>query len=110
MTGYIQVVTTTDSREAAETIAAAVLAERLAACVQISQCQSWFRWQGKVEHAAEFCCTMKSRADLYPELEVAIRRLHPYEVPEILATEVSGGAESYLAWLDRELRPGKEIS
>lgn len=108
MTGYIQVVTTTDSREAAETIAAAVLAERLAACVQISRCQSWYRWQGKVEQADEFRCTLKSRADLYPELEAVIRRLHPYEVPEILAFGVSGGAASYLTWLDQELRPGKE--
>lgn len=110
MTHYIQVVTTTDSREAAERIAAAILAERLAACVQISQCQSWFRWQGKVEQAAEYCCIMKSRADLYSELEETIRRLHPYEVPEIIATEVSAGAEAYLAWLDLELRPGKERS
>jgi periplasmic divalent cation tolerance protein len=108
MTHYIQVVTTTDSRETAETIAAAILAERLAACVQINQCQSWFHWQGKVEQAAEFRCTMKSRADLYPELEAAIRRLHPYEVPEILSTDVSAGAASYLAWLDQELSPGKE--
>lgn len=108
MTRYVQVVTTTDSREAAEKIAGGVLAERLAACVQISQCQSWFHWQGKVEQAAEFHCTMKSRADLYPELEEAIRSLHPYEVPEILATEVSSGASSYLAWLEQELRPGQE--
>jgi periplasmic divalent cation tolerance protein len=108
MKRYVQVVTTTDSREAAETIAAAVLAERLAACVQISQCQSWFHWQGKVEQAAEFRCTMKSRADLYPELEEAISRLHPYRIPEILATEVSTGAASYLAWLDQELRAGRK--
>ncbi|MHB8809065.1 MAG: divalent-cation tolerance protein CutA [Desulfobulbaceae bacterium] len=108
MTHYIQVVTTTDSKEAAEAIAAAVLAERLAACVQINQCQSWYRWQGKVEQAAEFRCTLKSRADLYPQLEEMIRRLHPYEVPEILAFAVSDGTASYLAWLDQELRSGKE--
>lgn len=103
MTRYIQVVTTTDSREVAETIAAALLGQRLAACVQISQCQSWFSWQGKVEQVAEYRCTMKSRTDLYPQLEEAIRRLHPYEVPEILATEVSAGSAPYLAWLDQEL-------
>lgn len=104
MSGYIQVVTTTDSREAADRIAAAVLAARLAACVQISQCQSWFHWQGKVEQAAEFRCTMKSRADLYPALEETIHRHHPYQVPEILATAVCAGADTYLAWLDQELR------
>ena len=109
MSRYIQVVTTTDSRTAAEAIAAAVLAARLAACVQISPCRSWFHWQGKVEHAEEFCCTMKSRADLYPELEEEVRRHHPYEVPEILAIEVSVGVGSYLAWLDQELRPGRKV-
>ena len=108
MTCYIQVVTTTDSREAAEAITAAVLAARLAACVQISQCQSWFHWQGRVEQAAEFRCTMKSREDLYGELEEEIRSHHPYQVPEILASAVSAGAASYLAWLDQELRPSKE--
>jgi len=108
MKKYIQVVTTTDSQTSAETIAQAVLADRLAACVQISQCRSWYRWQGRVEQADEYRCTMKSRADLYGELEEAIRRLHPYEVPEILASEVAAGAASYLAWLEQELRPGKE--
>ena len=107
MSGYIQVVTTTDSREAAEQLAAVVLAERLAACVQISQCQSWFHWQGKVEQAAEFLCTMKSRADLYSPLEETIRRHHPYQVPEILATAVCAGGGTYLAWLDQELRAGR---
>jgi len=108
MTHYIQVVTTTDTRGAAEIIASAVLADRLAACVQISECQSWFRWQGRVEQAAEFRCTIKSRSDLYPELEKTIRRCHPYEVPEILAIELCGGAATYLAWLDQELRAGGE--
>lgn len=103
---YIQVVTATDSRETAEQIAAAALAARLAACVQIDECQSWFHWQGQVEQAREFRCTLKSRKDLYPALAEAIRRHHPYQVPEILAAEIWNGSDSYLAWLNQELEPG----
>ena len=50
-------------------------------------------------------CTIKSRRDLFPALSRAIHALHPYEVPEILATPVVDGGASYLAWLERELRP-----
>ena len=91
MSKYIQVVTTADSKEVAEKIAAAVIEQRLAACVQISNCMSMFRWQGVVESQKEFICVMKSRMDPYPELERTIRNVHTYDVPEILATEVKTG-------------------
>lgn len=103
MSVYIQVVTTTDNREVADKIASSVLEQRLAACVQISNCMSMYRWQGKVERAEEFTCLIKSREDLYPELKKAIRSVHNYEVPEILATEVKAVGGDYLAWLDQEL-------
>ena len=108
MSTYIQVVTTTDSKEIAEKIAASVIELQLAACVQISNCTSMYRWQGEVERAEEFVCVMKSRMDLYPELERAIRSVHSYEVPEILATEVKTGGSDYIAWLDQELRSDKK--
>ena len=106
MSVYIQVVTTTDSKEMAEKIAASVVEQRLAACVQISNCMSMYRWHGEVERTKEFVCVMKSRMDLYPELERVIRKMHTYEVPEILATEIKAGSSDYLAWLDQELRSG----
>ena len=108
MSKYIQVVTTTDSKEIAEKIAAAVIEQQLAACVQISNCMSMYRWQGKVERAEEFVCVMKSRMDLYPELERTIRNVHTYDVCEILATEVKTGSNDYLAWLNQELRAEDE--
>lgn len=108
MDTYIQVVTTTDSKEIAEKIATAVIEQQLAACVQISNCKSMYRWQGEVEHAEEFVCVMKSRMDLYPELELIIRTLHTYDVPEILATVVTAGSSDYLAWLKKELRAEEE--
>ncbi|GAB4341762.1 MAG: divalent-cation tolerance protein CutA [Desulfobulbaceae bacterium] len=104
MSEYIQVVTTTDRKEDAERIAAEAVEKRLAACVQISSCRSVFRWQGAIEQADEFLCVMKSRRDLFPELEKLVRSLHTYEVPEIIAVEIIAGSRDYLAWLEEELR------
>lgn len=108
MTPFIQVITTLPDRAGAEQLAAHLLEQRLAACVQISTCTSWYRWQGTIEQNDETVCTIKSRRDLFAELCRAIRALHPYEVPEILASPVVEGGVSYLDWLDKELRPAQE--
>ena len=109
MTTFIQVITTVDRKDTAEKIAEHVLEQKFAACVQISTCQSMFWWQGKVEKAEEYLCVMKSRDDLYPEIERAVKAIHPYDVPEILATKVLQGSENYLAWLDGELLNNKSV-
>lgn len=107
-TPFIQVVTTTANREDAQRVAAAALEQRLAACVQIAgPITSSYWWQGAIETAEEWWCVMKSRADLLPQLERAIRAVHPYDEPEILVTPVVAGSAGYLAWLDRELRPSR---
>ncbi|HEX7448584.1 MAG TPA: divalent-cation tolerance protein CutA [Pirellulales bacterium] len=106
MTDYIQVDLTTPTPEVAQAIAERLLADRLAACVQIAgPIESRYRWQGKLEVAQEWQCTVKSRLDLFPRLEAVVRTLHPYDVPEILATPVTDGHAAYLAWLDHELAP-----
>lgn len=105
MTEYIQVITTLDSREAAEKLAGLVLEKRLGACVQIlGPVSSFFWWKGKVDRAEEFCCLIKSRHGLYHELEKEIKAAHSYEVPEILALPVIDGSSDYLGWLAAELR------
>lgn len=108
MTPYIQVVTTVADKTSAEHLTAHLLEQRLAACVQLTPCTSWYRWQGAIEQSEEMVCTIKSRRDLFPELCLAIRAMHPYQIPEILASPVVAGGESYLAWLNQELRPAKE--
>lgn len=110
MTPYIQVLTTLPDRASAEQLAAFLLEARLAACVQISGCTSWYHWQGAIEQGEEQRCTIKSRRDLFPEICQAIQSIHPYQVPEILASPVLAGAESYLRWMEQELRPAKEES
>lgn len=106
MTDYIQVLTTVERREDAERIARELVERRLAACVQVAgPITSTYRWQGKIETAQEWQCLAKSRRELFDVIEEAIRKLHPYEVPEILATPIVSGGADYLAWLDREVVP-----
>ncbi len=104
MTEYIQVSTTTETKQAAQEIAAALVEQRLAACVQVSgPVESVYRWQGKVQQSQEWLCTAKTRASLLPQVEAAIRELHKYECPEIVAVPIADGSAAYLAWLGEQL-------
>ena len=104
MTEYIQVLTTVEHKADAENIAKSLVEKRLAACVQIlGPLSSYFYWQGKLDSAAEYLCLIKSRNDLFAELEAAIKSMHPYEVPEIVATPITKGGKDYLNWLAAEL-------
>ncbi|MFH1125145.1 MAG: divalent-cation tolerance protein CutA [Pseudomonadota bacterium] len=103
MKGYIQLFTTTEKKEDARKIAREVVRRRLAACVQIiGPVSSTYWWKEGIEEAEEWLCVVKSREELYEKLEKAIRDVHPYEVPEILAMPVVKGSPDYLRWLDRE--------
>ncbi|EKH6407913.1 divalent-cation tolerance protein CutA, partial [Klebsiella pneumoniae] len=90
----------------AERIATALVAERLAACVNLLPgLRSVYRWQRKVEAAAEVLLLVKTSAEAYPALQERLRQLHPYELPELLAVEAASGLPEYLQWLAAESRP-----
>jgi periplasmic divalent cation tolerance protein len=90
-------------RDSALRLAEALVAQRLAACVNVlAECTSVYRWQGAVETASEVPVLIKTRESLYPRVEEAIRRLHPYEVPEVIALRLSGGLPAYLQWVLEE--------
>ncbi|MFA7384152.1 MAG: divalent-cation tolerance protein CutA [Desulfurivibrionaceae bacterium] len=102
---YIQIATTVATEKDAEAIAGLLVEQRLAACVQvIGPMTSHYRWQGKVESAGEFLCLVKSSAALYPEIEAAIKAIHPYEIAEIVAVPIIAGSKEYLAWLAAEVK------
>lgn len=102
---FIQVHTAIDSREAAQRIADEVVTRRLAACCWVSgPITSTYWWQGKLEQAEEWVCTIKTRRDLYDELEKAIKEVHTYDTPEVLAIPVLVGSKSYLDWIANETR------
>ena len=104
MEAYIQVVTTTGEKRDAEKIARTLVEKKLAACVQIlGPITSTYRWKGSIETAEEWQCVIKSRKNLYNDIEKAIKSVHPYEVPEIIATSITAGSGDYLDWLQGEL-------
>lgn len=104
MEGYIQVVTVTSTKEEAQKIAEVLLERRLSACVQIlGPIESTYWWKDKRERAEEWLCLIKTRDDLYPQVEGAIKEVHSYEVPEIIALPITAGYKGYLQWMEGEL-------
>lgn len=87
-------------RETAQTIAAALVERRMAACVNILPgVTSVYRWQDAVEQADECLLLIKTTRDRYPDLEHDIRARHPYELPEIVAVSIERGLPGYLRWI-----------
>ena len=102
---YIIVLVTTSSKQEAEKITQHLLDLKLIACGNIvGPVSSIFRWSGKTEKAEEYLTIMKTRKDLFNKLAVAVKTLHSYEVPEILALPVVEGAKTYLDWLESCLK------
>lgn len=99
MTGILVVTTTTGSMEEAEAIAAVLLERRLAACIQIGPIESRYVWKGRIAQTEELMLTVKTRTDRFCAVEAAIREMHSYDVPEILAVEASAGSGDYLKWI-----------
>jgi periplasmic divalent cation tolerance protein len=100
------VITNLPDRASAERLADALIERRVAACVNVmAPCRSVYLWQGSVEHADEHPVFVKTSADRYDALQQAIRDLHPYELPEIIAVRVDAGLPAYLAWVASETRP-----
>jgi periplasmic divalent cation tolerance protein len=99
MAEVLLVLTTLPDRAGADALAARLVEEHLAACVNIlAPCESVFRWQGAVETASEIPLLIKTTHARYPALEAAVQAMHPYEVPELIALPVTHGLAAYLDW------------
>ncbi len=90
------------NREDARRIAAALLAEKLAACVQLLEIESHYVWKGEPRHEPEVMLMAKTRADLFERVIARIKTLHPYEIPEIVAQIFAAGFGPYLDWIGTE--------
>ncbi len=106
MAELIQILTTVEREEEAEGIASELVERRLAACVQIvGPIASTYRWNDEVQTTEEWQCWIKTRRDLYDDVESAIRQLHAYEVPEIIAMPIIEGSKDYLEWVAENAGP-----
>lgn len=106
MSGCCQITTTIASAQLAEQLADLLVAERLAACVQVmGPVRSTYRWNGAVEQAAEWLMIAKTTEARLPDALARIRELHPYQTPELVATAILAGDPDYLEWVRRETTP-----
>lgn len=110
MTDKIAVFSTCDSQAEAEQLARRLVELRLAACVQIDPgIRSFYHWQGELTSSTELRLTIKTRRDLFPALAAELRRMHSYEVPEIVAFPIVDATRDYLDWMDKELLPPSDL-
>ena len=90
------------NRDDARRVADALLAEKLAACVQLMDIESHYPWKGETRHEPEVMLVAKTRTDLFDRVIARIKALHPYEVPEIVAQEFAAGFLPYFDWIATE--------
>ena len=101
----IAVLTNLPDSDSAFNLAREMVHLRLVACANVlSPATSFYRWEGKEEQASEIPVLLKTTAERYPEVEAAIRKLHPYSVPEIISWPIERGFAGYLDWVERESR------
>ena len=107
MTDKIVVLSTCANEADAGRVARALVEAGLAACVSVVPgLRSYYHWRGALETSDEVLLLIKSSRELFPQLKLEIEKIHPYEVPEILALPVVEGAENYLNWMGANLRAG----
>ena len=101
--GFVILITTTGSRREADIIADKLVADGLAACVNVVQVDSTYKWKGNVERAGEFMLLCKTRAGLAEKVARRIKSFHSYDVPEIITIQIQKGGASYLDWMGEVL-------
>jgi periplasmic divalent cation tolerance protein len=107
MTNKIVVLSTCANGDDAARIARALVDSRLAACVSVVPgLRSYYRWEGRIETGDEVLLVIKTSRELFAPLQSELAKIHPYELPELLALPVIEGSEDYLNWLDSNLDLG----
>ncbi len=101
---YGVVLVTTASQAEGEAIAKALLTEKLAACVNITPVHSFYTWQGKPQSDREWQLIIKTNLNFFSQLATKIKELHSYEVPEIIALPIIASSDSYLSWLNENIK------
>jgi len=99
MSKFIIVTTTIDKSDLAEKLAIKIIENKLGACVQIFPIKSFYNWQGKLEKSDEFLLFIKTKKELFKNLQEFIRANHSYELPEIISFNIKKGLKEYKMWM-----------
>lgn len=110
MTQVILVLTNVPDQQAASDIAAQLVEKNLAACVNcLPGVKSVYRWESRIEEASEICLLIKTTSERYAAVEEAIKALHPYALPEIIALNIERGLPAYLQWVAQESKKERYV-
>ncbi|MCK9572015.1 MAG: divalent-cation tolerance protein CutA [Candidatus Omnitrophica bacterium] len=102
---HIIIFVTAANKKEAKIIAESLIREKLAACVNIvAKVDSLFWWKQSIERAAEILLIIKSRRDKFSRIVKLVKKLHSYQVPEIIALPIIAGEKKYLRWIDATVR------
>jgi periplasmic divalent cation tolerance protein len=105
MEDALLILTNMPDAQSAQSMAHSLVELKLAACVNILPgVKSVYRWQGNVEQAGEVTLLIKSTQARYAEIEEAIKSMHTYSVPEIIAVPIVKGLPAYLNWITQEMK------
>ncbi len=102
LVALVALVTTVGSVDDARRLADAALGQRLAACVQIEAIESVYRWQGAVQHDAEWRLWFKTAAAALPALRAWLGSAHPYELPALFVIDLADPSPGFAAWVQAE--------
>jgi len=101
---YSTVLVTCPNKDTARVLARLLVEQKLAACGQLLDIESVYTWEGKVHEEGEILLILKSKTELFEQLQVAIQENHSYEVPQIVQLSISDGLPSYLNWIDEQTK------
>lgn len=104
MNKYIMITTTFDNKNDADKIIKLLLEKRLVSCCQLNNITSSYHWKGNIEHTEEFLLQMKSKKELFKEIEKVILENHSYETPQLIAYDIVDGYKGYLDWIEEETK------
>lgn len=101
---YIIVFCTIDNFDRAKEISNNLLEKKLIACANIiPKITSIYQWENKIVEDNEILMIFKTKKSCFEKLKDEIKRLHSYDVPEIISVQLTSGEESYLRWIDKSL-------
>ena len=104
-TMYVIILVTAGNKKEAQRLAAGLIGSKLAACVNIiDKVDSLFFWESKIDQAKECLLMIKSKREKLTKIIKAVKSLHSYKVPEIIALPIIAGSKSYLRWIDASVR------
>lgn len=104
MSLYYNVKTTIDNLEIAEQITKTLLEKKLVSSIQRREVTSIWRYNNQIEQGKEYVLEMKTKKELFKEIEEEIKKIHNYEVAEIFAEEIKEGSKEYLDWIEKETK------